>query len=967
MIFWEKKRFSYESVFFVLLFQFCCFYFAQAQKLGSKGRLIGIVSSENNEKLVGASVIISGVKTKSVVTDVNGEFEFDLESGNYILTVSYTGYATKTDSSVVVKSSEVTRHPMVLFYKNSQEVVITGRKKPAMESVSAVFAIQKNNRALSDVISIEQIRKSPDINVNESLKRINGVTVVDNKYVVVRGMGERYNSVLLNGSLLPSTEANKKNFSFDILPNNIIDNIVVNKTATPDLPADFSGGLIQVTTKQVPDKNYFSILVGTGMNTLSTNKEFISTDISKSAYSASVPSSLKWYQKTWDPNKYFIIPVKERDKMNAAIPPNWNFYRYTAKPIQTYQFSAGLRKKFTNNSSLGFVVAASYRNQQNIEEDQRKSPYGDSVSGKQYYFVTEIGGIASVTYSLGANKFKFGTVYTRKVRQENFRFDGVDQNKEFIRNFASYLNFVDLLSNRLEGEHVIGKSKMRVKWAGDWSKVNRDLSDGRLIRYLGGSNGYAYNFAFDGIFPSLGGTSASTLNESKKNASLDLSLPLNFWKGKQVISVGALYSKRDVDYSYSFLRPVTQGASNPLPNAQFQEIVFGRSVDKTIIPQAFLDGYLNYRPVSVSSGGAVGGGTTTAADYYTGDQTIASAYLLGDLNLTQNLRMIAGVRLEDFNMKTNVVLERDINTGKVTKDTISELKQARLFPSINMVYKLNAGMNIRAAFSQTVARPEFRDIARVGYFDFSLPGTVNGNPELRNTTISNFDLRYEYFLSSDELISATIFYKYFKDPIEILAAIQSTNYDYKPFNLTSSTNIGAEIDFRKSLSFVSSKKFFKKLYLSGNFSYMNSTVVVDPTIFTGSVLSTKRNRPLIGLSPYSINAGFLYDGEKYGFNILYNRFGRRLVFVGDPELFDIYENPRNVLDAQVYARFLQKKLEVRLNVADILNNPFIWYSNFKNASTGDIPNDKRYNKDEDFLVKRVVKGTTIELTVNYRF
>lgn len=937
-----------------------------AQKLNSRGRLIGIVSNESNEKLVGASVLVTGPTTISRATDINGEFEFDIEPGKYNLTISYSGYETLTDSSIAISKGDVTRHPVSLRFRTSEAVVITGRRRASSESLSGVLAIQKNNSAVSDVISIEQIKKTPDVNVNESLKRMNGVTVVENKFVVVRGMGERYNNVLLNGSQLPSTEANKKNFSFDILPNNIIDNIIVNKTATPDLPADFSGGLVQITTKQVPDKNSFTISIGSGYNTMSTGKDFLSTKIENSEYAGSISKTRKWYQTKWDPNKYFLIPATEKDQMNALIPSNWTFYKYRAMPTQSYQFSAGLRKKFKNNSSLGFLLAGSYRNQQSIEKDDRKSPFGDSLSGKQYSFSTDIGGLSSLTYNIGTNKFIFGTVYTRKLKHENYFFEGVDQNKEYVRNYASYLNYVDLVQNRIEGEHILGASKIRARWYADIAKVNRDLPDGRLIRYLGGTDGASYRFEYAGTFPSLGGVSASSLDEKRKNAGADFSIPLKFLGNQQSLKAGYLYSKRDVGYTYSFLRPVTDAATNPLSLAAFEKLVFGLPIDLALNPELFASGNLNYRPISVSSGGAVGSNSTTGADYYTGSQIMHSAYLMGDLNLTSKLRMIGGVRLEDFDMQTSRVLERDVVSGDVKKDTAAVLAQRKLFPSINLVYKITSAINLRAAYSQTVSRPEFRDIVPVGYFDFGLPGTVNGNPNLKNTTISNYDFRFEFFPKPDEIISATVFYKLYKDPIEVLASIQSNNYDYQPFNLKSSNNLGLELDIRKSISFIGKSAFFRKLYLNGNFSYMKSEVEVDPAVFTGSTQSTKRKRPLIGLSPYSINAGILYDGERIGFNILYNRFGRRLVFVGDPEIQDIYENSRNIIDAQVFARFFDKRLEIKVNVADLLNDPYTWYANFNTTGTNDAT-DKNYNKGKDFLVKKIVRGTSFSFSVNYRF
>lgn len=958
--------------------------FVSAQKLTDKGRIVGVVRNERNELLVAATVAVEGTSTV-VKTNVNGEFEFDLPAGTYSFNVSYTGMQSKQITEVVVKKGEVTRQDVVLEDRTQEAVVVTASSR--RETVGSLFRTQKNNVAVSDGISIAQIARTPDNNVAQSLRRINGVTVVNNKFVVVRGMGERYNNVLLNGSQVPSTEANKKNFSFDILPSNLIDNIVVNKTATPDLPADFAGGIIQITTKEVPDRNSFYISAGTGYNTNSTGKTFRSTKIGSSEYVGKMESDRRWYLKSWDPGEYYrvrTINLTRRNQMNASIPNYWGLYEYTALPIQDYQANIGLRKRFKNASSFGVMLAGSYRNEQFIEEGDvangvegysRKTPFLDSSTGKNYTFNTNIGGLLSLAYNIGKSKITLKNVYTRRLTHDNYVFEGVTVDRNPMRNYASYFNIAELLQHRLEGEHVLGKRNIRVKWFGDYANVEREQPDNRSISYFqrGNSSGVPDNSPYeididDLVRPSRGGIFASQLKEKRYGGGTDITIPLNFLGRSQKLKTGYLYNERTSDFIFSFLR-MHRGENGT------DKEVYGLPDYELFTPDNFRQGIVVYAPLT-SSGGSV-------SDAYNGKQQLHAGYLMGDFQLTEKLRFTGGVRAEDYRLHVSTVVSRD-SAGNVKDDSVAIIDELKLFPSVNLIYSLNNRMNIRLSGSKTVSRPDFRDVSPFSYYDFRLPGSIGGNVFLKNTYIYNADLRFEWYPSGEEIITASLFYKYFTDPIETLAfPTASSEYNYNILNQKSSTNIGVEFDLRKSFGFINPKsKFWSNLFITGNFSYMKSNVVVDPNdlrdllskiggaVAIDTTQKDERERPLQGLSPYTVNAGILYQGEKFGVNVVYNRFGRRLIFAGPKDFLDIYENPRDVLDAQLYARLLKKKMEIKLNVSDILNNAFIEYGN--STSNGlfiknDDPGGNKFNRKYDFVTFEAKRGTTITFSVNYRF
>jgi len=250
------------------------------------GKISGVVSDKKTgETLIGVTVKIKGT-TKGVSTDVDGKYTLQaMANGKHTLEFSYVGYQTKEVSDVEVKAPSVTSLNIVLSEaggQNLQEVVVKASFK--QESVNSLYAQQKNSALISDGISSDQIKKSPDKNTSDVLKRISGATIQDNKFVVVRGLSDRYNTATLDGSTLPSTEANRKAFSFDIVPSNLVDKITISKTATPDLPADFAGGAVQISTKDIPDQNFLSLGVGYGYNSQSTFKDFLGTKKNALAY-----------------------------------------------------------------------------------------------------------------------------------------------------------------------------------------------------------------------------------------------------------------------------------------------------------------------------------------------------------------------------------------------------------------------------------------------------------------------------------------------------------------------------------------------------------------------------------------------------------------------------------------------------------------------------------------------------------
>jgi TonB-dependent receptor len=345
---------------------------------------------------------------------------------------------------------------------------------------------------------------------------------------------------------------------------------------------------------------------------------------------------------------------------------------------------------------------------------------------------------------------------------------------------------------------------------------------------------------------------------------------------------------------------------------------------------------------------------TQNTDKYFGISALNAGYLMMDNKVGEKLRVIWGVRAEFFEQ---FLSSRDLSLKRVRTNT----EKWDVLPSLNVTYSVNPKNQVRIAASKTVARPEFREIAPFQFFDYEQIYGISGDTGLKRTSITNADLRYEFYPKSGEVISAGILYKKFKDPIE-LRMDPGSNGDRWLFGYTNAqdaTLVGAEFEIRKGLDFISEK--LKNFMFLGNATILDSKVTVSTQQASGS--KTDLDRPLYGQSPYLINAGFQYTDPKWSATLLYNRIGPRLYLVGDPTgagFYDIYEKPRNLLDLQLARKVFAGRGEWKITVSDIFNNKFAFYDN---------PSEKAgYDYDKGDRINYSYKpGTTVTVGFTYDF
>ncbi|MBM3401830.1 MAG: TonB-dependent receptor [Bacteroidetes bacterium] len=865
-----------------------------------EGKISGkVTDSKSGETLIGLTVKITGA-TLGASTDIEGRYTLgNLEPGKYSLSFTYIGYQSKNITDIEVIEGKTTTLDVIMEEASSlalKEVVITATVR--QESISALYAQQKNSISISSGITSELIRRTPDRSISDVLKRVSGASIQENRFVIIRGLADRYNSSILNNAILPSSEPDRKAFSFDIIPANLIDRVVVNKTASADLPGDFAGGVIQVITRDVPEENFFNASVSFGYNSQATFKDFTANARNKYDFlgfddgSRKLPAGFPGSFQAYNP-----LSNADKAKFTSQVKNSYPEVTQMAIPIQNHQLTWGRRKELKSGASFGNVISLSYRNAQNLAIAERKDY---EFSGDPFYeysentsrYITNLGALANFAYIKGGNKIAFKNIYNRTF-EDNYtnRTGFTTDNIQYVRLFNSDLTTKSLLNSQLEGDHQVGKKQMKFTWNLNYARVERDQPDQRSMDYRR-SLGTQEPFR---IIDRNTRRLFSDLEEDTFGAQAALSIPVKLFTQQSTLKIGAMkqYKQRDFNariFNYLFVGPsVFEKSYSGLPKEQI------------------------FAPVNINENGFVLNEFTNNTDSYNANSDLNAGFLLMDNKFGEKFRISYGARFEQFAQTLNAI---DFS-GQVIAANQDNFD---ILPSANLTYSLNAKSNIRFSGSQTVSRPEFRELALFNYYDFISQTSVTGNPYLRRAKIVNADLRYELYPTAAETFTVSAFYKNFDDPIEQRVNSNSTpvvrgiNY----LNADRATSLGIEVDFRKKLSFLGDQTWLENLTAFANASYIDS-----------KVLGEGIDRPLQGQSPYLINAGLQYFSPKSAitFTTVYNRIGQRIFLVGYQGYPDIYENARDVLDFQISKRVLKSNAEIKLNVGDVFNQNTVFYQN----------------------------------------
>lgn len=866
----------------------------------SRGSISGkIIDNSNNEELIGANVLIIGTNY-GASSDIDGQFSIKLvPTGKYNIKISYISYQTVTVEGVEVKPSEDTKINILLDPASTEleEVVVTAEALKTTET--SVLKIQKNSSNIVDGVSSELISKNNSTDGTDVLKRMSGVTITDGKYAFVRGVSDRYNNTLLNGANLPSTDPEKKSFSYDIFPANLIENLITAKTFSPDKPGDFSGGLIQINTIEFPSDFTLNVSASTGFNTLTSFKNYTGYSGGKTDFYG-IDDGTRDYPSIINDSKVVKgnFTSDELNGISTAFKNNWSTTNSTAPVNGNIKLSVGDKYEVGENI-LGYVASVNYSSSLSNEEKERNfydfSGLRYNFKGNSFSQNIMLGGMLNLSYKFaGTNKISLKNLFNQNADDETTIYTGDYRYADQYREITS-LRYVSrsLLSNQLIGEHQFDFLRStNIDWAVNYSRSTRNEPDARRYVYARSIENPTDPLRFQ-LDQSLATRYYGNLDDE------DLSFATNFtikpfeFSESPSFKFGLLYDTKDRNFearSFGF-RNIPGG------NFQFEDSVLQQSVDQIFAPENINSTFIEVTEI------------TKPSDGYNSNQKLAAGYFMFDANVFERIRIAAGVRYE----YSNQLLNSETQTG--TLINVSNFYRDWL-PSLNLTYGLTNDINLRFAFSTTLSRPEFRELAPFSYFDFISNELVQGNPDLQRSLINNYDLRLELYPSAGELAAVSLFYKNFKNPIEEILLASSSNEPIRSFaNVSVAKNYGVEFEIRKSLAFIAST--FNHFSFVGNLSLISSSIIIDGN---NNVGFQKSDRPLQGQADYIFNLGLYYDNYESGFStaLVYNKVGERIAKVGTSDLGDILEKPVDLIDIN-FSQKIFEKFSIKLSVKDLLN------------------------------------------------
>lgn len=884
----------------------------------STGKISGkVVDAEFGEGLVGVNIMIDRT-TLGAAADYDGNYMINsVPTGEYSMTFSSIGYSKKIVTNVIVKADEVTKIDIVLSSEafETDEVVVTATMLTNTEA--SLLAKRQKSISVSDAISAEQISRSGSGDAASAMRKVTGASVIGGKYVYVRGLGERYSATSLNGAELPSADPDKKSFQLDLFPSSLLDNINTVKTFTPDKPGTFTGGLVDVTMKTFPEKFEFQFSGSTSYNSQVTgNNDFFLPNGGGTDWfgfddgTRSIPDILS------NPDvqipSYTSVRSKEEALQLDAMSKSFNNYMAPVSAIAPVD--QGLSLAIGDNymwgeSGVGYIASFTWNQKYSFYNDGEVGRYNltgmvedvESLDPQRVFIDRKSsrevnwGAVASLSYKNNSiGQITASYIHTQSGESTARELEGYWKDLPSTATFQTrVLGWTEraLNSYQLEGNHLFTwLNNSKLEWKTTYSSNIQDEPD---LRYF--SNHYSVRER-NGVQEIIYQNPASlypppiryfrNLEENNFTNSIDFTIPFSQWQGlSSKLKMGFTYSKVNRDYSQRRFE---------YQNDDFSYRNYGPDVNTYFSYVGIKDtsvSYFDFMNVIAEA--------KSLKNIFTGDQETFAGYMMIDLPILRDLRFIGGVRLETTEMNA-VSADPDQPKG--------ELNNTDLLPSINFIYQMSEKMNLRFAYSNTVARPTFRELAPYTNFEFVGDYLFQGNSNLKRTLVKNVDLRWEWFINPGEIIAVSAFYKDFIDPIEKYQNNSIPNGLLSVQNVSEAVLYGLEFEMRTGL--VDLAEFLGNFSVGTNFSYVQSEVdipKIELDVIRVADPNADSKRPFQGQSPYLFNLNISYDNydDEINAGIFYNIFGDRLAIVTEGANPDVYERGYGSLDLKVSKGFAE--------------------------------------------------------------
>jgi outer membrane receptor protein involved in Fe transport len=868
-----------------------------------------VLASEGRAPVSGASVYVRGVPVDAR-TDEAGRFELKLPPGSYALSVIHPKFSTQLVANVAVESEQVTEREVELSPASVEleELVVTA---PHIEGgIATLIAERRETTAVADVIGAEQMSRSGASNAAAALLRVTGLTIVDGKFVIVRGMGERYSNLLVNRLQVPSPDPTRRVVPLDLFPAGIIDSVIVQKTYSPDMPGEFGGGSVQLRTKTYPDKFTLNVSAATGGNHLSLLRQGLTSEGGRTDF-LGIDDGGRALPGAFDDPRGKIVPAgirgggyseEEIGELDRSLSSNYAVQRRRTPPDISLSVSVGDKYR-TRFADVGFVAAVGYKSEYSAQRDAvlrtyvvAENPVKDDFRINRYARQVSLSAFLDwgVEFSK-LQKLKFTTMLLRQTDDETIRRVGREENLGATSRLTR-LDWVErqVLSQQVGGSHTFpALARFQADWRYAFARATRYQPDRRDYLYVADAN--EQNYAILG-----GGNGNERLfadgADSSHEGQLDLTQPVGLWKKLTAkVKAGALAYTRTRD---SRVR-------------RFQYTVNGvRPADLLQLPPETLFG--PNRPDGVAFRES-----TFANDSYDAQLSILAGYGMIELPIVKQLDIMAGARFE----KAVIRVETFDQFSPGTKQE-AELDDKDALPAATVTWRFIKDFQLRGGYSRTLNRPDFRELSESRFNDVESNSLIVGNAKLKRARIDNLDARLEWYYTSDEVFSVGAFAKFFDDPIESVQRQSGSELIFSFENSDSAKSYGLEFEGRKRFDFVN--KRLDPLFAAANFTLIKSTVSVP--LSDGSTY----DRPLASQSPYVLNLQLGWDdsaegGSGVAASLLYNVFGKRLRNVGNPETDypDVYERPVHSLDF-VASQNLPHGWKLGLRLRNLANAQVVW-------------------------------------------
>ncbi|MDO4462452.1 MAG: TonB-dependent receptor [Bacteroidia bacterium] len=899
-----------------------------------------VTDSETGEALIGAAITYA--EGKGTSTDFDGNYTLEIPNGKCRMTVYYVGY------KIVVKELDVKsgtqQIDFVLEPDNTSLGVVTVVGEARRDTEAAATKEQQESHVSMTNVSEQHISKTQDKDASEVIRRIPGISIIDEKYVMVRGLAQRYNNVWMNGAAVPSSEADQRAFSFDIIPSAQISNMKVVKSADPEYPADYTGGFIVVNTKDVPQKSTWSVGVGGSYNTETHFKDqdyyegsktdFLGFDDGKRQLPNGMESKLAPQN-----NGYSLI--------GNGFNNDWTVK--SRKPIADLSISTSISQRWNRESgkTIGLNGSVNYGNSYRTMREIENNMFGayDQTHDQSNYLRRAKDDQSTNNVRLGAmlglvwlsadnnHRVELKQIFNQLGKSRYTYRKGYDAQSDYMEQAEYYYQSRLTYNAGFAGRHTLSE-RDKLNWNIGYAYANRNLPDRKRYTIFRQEDGTMEVENLNDINREFSFLSEDIFSGS---SNWDHTFEIDGWK--PVLKIGAYGEHRSREYQTRFF-------TYAWPNGQ--------------LPQQMRDLDVATKLLINDNYGKNGLYLLEQVDWsnnYEAKNTTGSGYAAILLPLFENkVDVYGGIRYESSHTELISHTRRSEYSPLSTKYEYNDL-----FPSINLTYHLNKEQQLRLAYGKTTNRPEFRELSTSVYYDFDLASNVQGNHNLRAAYIDNFDLGWEWYPHAGEVINLSLFYKHFVDPIEWTYTVAGgTDLVYSYMNAQGADNYGVEVDIRKQMDFISAPQFSVSL----NAAWIHSSVEFPRG-------SREQDRPMQGQSPYLINAGIFYNSDYSNSEeekpkgwtaaILYNTIGKRIIGVGrsvgsgetDVRVPDSYEMPRHQIDINVGKKI--GNLDIRLSMRDILAQK-VEFKQFEKTNRGEVEQITRAYKP----------GRTISLTLAYK-